>query len=91
VARRGRGASTEHVCEFFDAEHPFVRDVHLGTTEKPKGILHTLVGIWWVLRTGTGGFSTSNRHRCVIGARGYRVVTGHSTWSTGRSDNQATW
>ncbi len=37
-------ASTEHECEFFDAEHPLYVMYTSGSTGKPKGILHTTGG-----------------------------------------------
>ncbi|WP_375475372.1 acetate--CoA ligase [uncultured Jatrophihabitans sp.] len=37
-------ASSEHECEFFDAEHPLFVMYTSGSTGKPKGILHTSGG-----------------------------------------------
>ncbi len=37
-------ASSEHECEFFDAEHPLYVMYTSGSTGKPKGILHTTGG-----------------------------------------------
>ncbi len=37
-------ASSDHECEFFDAEHPLYVMYTSGSTGKPKGILHTTGG-----------------------------------------------
>jgi acetyl-CoA synthetase len=73
------GASTEHECEFFDAEHPLYVMYTSGSTGKPKGILHT-----------TGGYLTgaSYTHWAVFDLKADTDVywcTADVGWVTGHS------
>jgi acetyl-CoA synthetase len=84
-------ASTEHRCEFFDAEHPLFVMYTSGSTGKPKGILHT-----------TGGYLTqvAYTHHAVFDLKpdsdlywcGADIgwITGHSYIVYGPLANRAT-
>ncbi len=71
-------ASTEHECEFFDAEHPLYVMYTSGSTGKPKGILHT-----------TGGYLTgaAYTHWAVFDLKDDDVYwcTADIGWVTGHS------
>ncbi len=85
------GASTEHACEFFDAEHPLYVMYTSGSTGKPKGILHTTGGyLVGAAYTHWGIFDLKPETDVYWCTADIGWVTGHSYMVYGPLANQAT-
>jgi acetyl-CoA synthetase len=82
---------TEHVCEYFPAEHPLYVMYTSGSTGKPKGILHTtggyLVGVSY---THWAAFDLKAESDVFWTAADIGWVTGHSYLVYGPLVNGAT-
>jgi acetyl-CoA synthetase len=84
-------ASTDHACEFFDAEHPLYVMYTSGSTGKPKGILHTTGGyLVGAAYTHWGIFDLKPETDVYWCTADIGWVTGHSYMVYGPLANQAT-